>query len=945
MPLILKIAAAASLAILAVWTPSTTPVVRAPAAPSAEVLWPGAQSWVGSVEDTLTLDEKLGQLVVAQVTRATESQVLRQTSEGRVGGVVFPETDVERHLRRLSEWQAASPIPVLVSGIAVSEGSAPALPPALALGASGQTDLSYLAGRALAAGASNLGVHTPDASLFTAPGVSPFGDPSEDRSPLAVALVRGLRDGGVMPSARLDGPPASSDYGALVAAGLMETEILVSATDSLATSVERVRAIREDQGFNGLLVARVERDALSNAASLIEAGVDQIETDAPDALVRALASGARAGRLSAARVDQSVRRVLAAKAWNGLDALRPPSRPGSEGRSGASPLLLSPWRAPAAGLLHRADLLDREVARRAITVLQTENGPLPLVGRAAPPRVFTVLLDPSLDVDHSLPFANAVSTGFEPTTEASYVRLGLGEPAERYATALDYAKDADVVILGAFPNDGALAARHRSFAETLLRSGRTVIVAAFDAPALLAGLPRPDALIAAYGGSAAAQEAAAQAIVGRIAVTGRLPIPVVGLYPSGAGARLRQQALRPGSAEEAGLRPDAVERVRRVLDRAVESGAFPGAGVAIGRDGVLVELGGVGRLSRGGPPATPATAYDLASLTKVVGTTAAVMMLEEQGRLDLDDRVVEVIPEYRAMGKGSVTIRHLLTHSAGHRPFYPFYRHDILDRDDVLDFVFADTLQYRPGTRSRYSDFDMIVLGEVIERVTGEDLDDYFREAIFEPLGMRHTGFRKSGSVDRTAAPTEYDGSWRGRTLQGEVHDEAAWVMGGVAGHAGLFSTAEDMARFAFLLASGGEANGARIFRRTTIDRFTERVRLRSTYPTGLGWMVQNTDRSYSSAGSLFGPRSFGHTGFTGTSIWVDPEQELFVVLLSNRVHPTRRNSRIRDVRSDLADAVAGAIQTPPGLAARGLGFGPVPADLPRVAARDASQNSPAPSG
>ena len=187
------------------------------------------------------------------------------------------------------------------------------------------------------------------------------------------------------------------------------------------------------------------------------------------------------------------------------------------------------------------------------------------------------------------------------------------------------------------------------------------------------------------------------------------------------------------------------------------------------------------------------------------------------------------------------------------------------------------------------------------------------------------------GVRDPEAAPTETDATWRGRTLQGEVHDEAASVFGGEAGHAGLFSTAADMARFGFMLANGGQANGTRIFRRTTLERFTERVRLRSTYPTGLGWMVNYGDTS---AGSAFGPRSFGHTGFTGTSIWVDPDQELFVVLLTNRVHPSRRNTRIREVRPALADAVAGAIQTPPREPARAWGFGPVPTDLPGVAVR-----------
>jgi len=198
---------------------------------------------------------------------------------------------------------------------------------------------------------------------------------------------------------------------------------------------------------------------------------------------------------------------------------------------------------------------------------------------------------------------------------------------------------------------------------------------------------------------------------------------------------------------------------------------------------------------------------------------------------------------------------------------------------------------------------------------------------------MASTGFREVGVVDRTVAPTESDEIWRHRILQGEVHDEAASVMGGVAGHAGLFSTASDLSRFAFALAEGGDGYGSHLVRRSTLDLFTRSNGLRSTYPAGLGWML-TTGPGNSAAGSHFGPRTFGHTGFTGTSIWIDPDQGLFVILLTNRVYPTRRNTRIRGVRTELADAVAGAVVAPPGAAYRAWGFGPLPDDLPTYAVR-----------
>jgi CubicO group peptidase (beta-lactamase class C family) len=308
------------------------------------------------------------------------------------------------------------------------------------------------------------------------------------------------------------------------------------------------------------------------------------------------------------------------------------------------------------------------------------------------------------------------------------------------------------------------------------------------------------------------------------------------------------------------------------------------------------------------------------------------MKLVEQNQVDLDAPVREYVRSFHPLGGDRITIRQLLSHSAGQRAWYPFYAQGILDRENALRFIHTDTLRYRPGAKSLYSDFDMIVLGEVIEAVTREPLDKALRHLVFEPLGLQHTGFRRPGAIDRLAAPTEVDNTWRQRVLQGEVHDEAASVLGGVAGHAGLFSTATDMSTVGFMLANRGQAYGTRLLSIRTLDEFTERVRLQSTYPVGLGWMVRPArSTEYSSSGSHFGPRSFGHTGFTGTSIWVDPDQEMFVVLLSNRVHPTRNNNRIGPVRAALADAVATSIASPVEAPWRALGFGEIPDDLPTI--------------
>ena len=912
MSLILKVVASAALAAAALWTASSVPVTPAP----PPVAWLAPSALAVRVADTLSTASAIGQIVAAPSSAPGLDGLV---ARGRVGRVEVGGGTAQAHLGRVQAWHDAAPFPVHVAAggaLGLPFRDAPDYPAPHALEAAARADFAYMTGEALAQASRPLAVQSPSTAVV-------LGDASASflagRTPIAASFVRGLRSGGVLPSARLQGAPDLDALADLSSAGLMEVRLAVGDEGDVAT----VRQIKEHGVFTGLVVAEVGPDA-AHAVAALEAGADVVQSPRPDAAFDSLSQGARDGRLTADVLRDASTRVLSAKVWAGLDLAPPPPPAASEGV--ATGLQIRPWRLPPAPLVHRTGLLEGEVARRAVTVLQPGDGPLPFVGAAAPSSVLTVVLDPGADADRALPFVNALATGLAPVP-AAYTRLGLGLEQSAYDGAVGAARAADVVVLAALPDsDGRLASRHHAVADQILGLGRTVVWVSMGPASLSGGLPPAAATVVGYQTTSAALTAAAQAVAGQIEVAGTLPVAVAGVAPAGQGVRLRQQALRPGAPEEVGLEAGTAERVDRVLEDAVRDGAFPGGAVAVGRGGVLLRLKGYGRLTRGGDAVTAETPYDLASLTKVVGTTTAAMQLVEDGRLDLDAEVSEYLPRYRGLGKEFVTVRQLLEHSAGQRPWYPFHTNDRLDRRAALDFIYADTLRYPPGTRSRYSDFDMIVLGEVLEAVTDTPLDRLLEERIYAPLGMASTGFRGVGVVDRTVAPTETDSFWRGRTLQGEVHDEAASVFGGVAGHAGLFSTASDLSRFAFVLSNGGRGYGTRLFRRTTLDAFTRHVRLPSTYPTGLGWMV-NAGPGNSAAGDL-SARTFGHTGFTGTSIWVDPESQVFVVLLTNRVHPSRRNRRIRDVRTSLATRVADAVRTPAGQAHTAWGFGPVPDDL-----------------
>jgi CubicO group peptidase (beta-lactamase class C family) len=355
-------------------------------------------------------------------------------------------------------------------------------------------------------------------------------------------------------------------------------------------------------------------------------------------------------------------------------------------------------------------------------------------------------------------------------------------------------------------------------------------------------------------------------------------------------------------------------RLDSIIQVGLAEGAAPGAAVAVGRYGRLVLLKGYGTLdyASDAPPVTPRSIYDLASLTKVVATTTSAMILEEAGKLDLDKPVAFYVPELNAPDKAGITVRMLLTHSGGLEAYAPLYsvaNGSLRGRAAYLAAINERPLQYPPGTQTVYSDWDMVLLQAVIERITGMSLDQYADGHIFRQLGMLDTRFRPDTSdreLRARIAPTTED-SLRGGRLRGTVHDANAWALGGVSGHAGLFSTARDLAIFAQFLLDGGTFDQVRILAPQTIARWTSRQNVVGS--RALGW---DTPTPGSSAGRYFSPRSFGHTGYTGTSMWIDPEKGLFVVLLMNRVTLRGEATRHAQLRRDVADAVQRAVLDAP---------------------------------
>lgn len=366
-----------------------------------------------------------------------------------------------------------------------------------------------------------------------------------------------------------------------------------------------------------------------------------------------------------------------------------------------------------------------------------------------------------------------------------------------------------------------------------------------------------------------------------------------------------------------------------ILREAMAQRAFPAVSVAITYRGVLIALKALGHFTydeiapdgekvaapllasfakSGKFDVTPSTLFDLASLTKVVATTTVAMFLYERGLLDLDAAVSAVVPEFlfdaaKDPRRREVSLRMLLAHSSG-LPAYEKLFLKANSRDELLHAVFTMPLAADPATRAEYSDIGFILLGTALERLADEPIDRFCQREIFAPLAMANTTFNPPAELRAQISPTADDRGLRHKIIQGEVQDENAFILGGIAPHAGLFSTARDLAQFAHAMLNGGHP----ILRPETITLFTRRESTPAGTSRALGW---DTPSAPSQSGKHFSPNSFGHLGYTGTSLWIDPTRQISITLLTNRTWPDCTNHAIKQVRPKFHDAVVEALENP----------------------------------
>ena len=920
---------------------------------------------ISSMVASMSLEEKIGQLIWPRsyghfISDESEefTRLAGLVREQKIGGLVVFQGDVYETSVLLNKLQKLSRLPLLVAadferGAAMRIRRSTHFPEAMAIAATRNQEYAYDVGKAIAEEALAIGIHqnlAPVADVNNNPAnpvinTRSFGENSGLVSLMVSAFVRGTNDAGAIATAkhfpghgdtgtdshidlpvlrfdraRLDSvellpfrAAVGSGVGSVMIAHLVATSLDQELPATLSPNVIN-RLLRREIGFDGLVVTdAMEMRGLLNSYSVgesavlaIRAGADIILVPADEALTfEALVRAVLEEEIPAGRIDESVTRILTLKQKLGLFEKRAVDVDAIAGVVATESHML----------------LAKQVARESVTLLKNQNELLPFTDLRRKRVALITLSDsefgradihrPSVSRTNE-PFGSYFASGLRDRAgSVTHFRFDPGSHPLEFDDALVKLERYDLLIVAVYAKVRSGSGRmglpdgFDRFIDRLPGLKKQIVAISFGNPYLISLFPDASALLCSYSDAEPTIEATLEGLFGEVRLSGKLPVSIPGQFGFGDGLTVPQTVLRRDVPAAAGFDRSRLAIVDTIISQGIRSKAFPGAQVAVIRDGALVYRESFGNLTYDPEslPVTGSTMYDLASLTKVVVTTASIMKLYDEGRCSLDDPIVRFLPQFQGASKQKVTIRDLLTHQSGLPAYRDFYRLST-SPTQALDSLYATPLVAEPGDTTIYSDLGMMLLGKVVESITGKLLDEFFAETFSGPLGMTHTMFAPSESRRGSCAPTEEDHFWRMRLVQGTVHDENAELFGGIAGHAGLFSTASDLAVFMQMILNGGTYGGTRFFRESTVIEFTGREtrhRVRA-----LGWDAKSSKGS--SAGSLFSISSFGHTGFTGTSIWCDPERRMAVVLLTNRVHPTRENNGIYRIRPLIHDSIVRAL-------------------------------------
>ncbi len=907
--------------------------------------------WVDSVIATLDLRQIAAQCVMPFTYSSSDSMRLDQLhallDTVEVGGFLVSRGDTEGARIMIDSLQAWSRTPLLIAadfeyGPGMRLKGATRYPSAMALGATGDATLAYRVGRAIAEESILIGVNqnfAPVADVNNNPdnpiiNTRSFGGNARLVGRLASSFARGLQAGGMLATvkhfpghgdtdvdshlglpvlpfsrARIDSLELQAfrqtireNVSGVMLAHIAIPSITGPGTPATLSAVVIDSILRGREHFNGLVVTdALNMKAVTRAVPSVKIAVMALQAGADlllmprdaDQAVSSLVRAVGTGRIDSMRLAESARRILRAKEWVRSNAVRD-STLDSDSVRGA-------W-----------NLLARETAARSITLVRNNETVLPLTPNPKR-RVFVASFLRNTDAGPAEEFVSSLEERGISVIDHFIAERRIRKRVIR-RTQLR-ARRADVIFINAFIKissgaDGLdLTEPQQALVDSLSSLEAPIVFISFGSPYVLRSCPEADAMLCTYSECPSSLEAAADAVTGATSPLGNLPVDIPGVASAGAGLTYPTAGgdlLASLNVRDPGGTRNPFSRVDRLIEEQIRKRAFPGAVLLVGMGDSILHHRAYGRFTydSDSPFVTTETMFDLASVSKVIATTSCAMRLVQEGKLHLDSTVATYLPEFATNGKAHVTIRNLLLHNSGLPAFRTYYKF-VDSAGALIDTILHEPLEYPTGTKTVYSDLGLITLGKVIEKITGMGLDEYAATAFFKPLGMSHTMYAPPDSLRSLCAPTEVDDYWRHRLVQGTVHDENAALLNGVAGHAGLFSTARDLSRFVRMLLHGGTFEGKRYLDSALIAGWTRRQSRASS--RGIGWDTKSAHGS--SAGKYFSANSFGHTGFTGTSVWIDPERKLYVIFLTNRVYPTRKNRLLVKFRPRLHDAVVETIE------------------------------------
>lgn len=905
--------------------------------------------------DEMTLREKIGQLFFIRakgyfknVADDSYRQLASKIKDYKVGGIVFFQGSIYGQAVLTNRLQTISEIPLWITqdmefGAAMRIEETTRLTPAMGIAATQNPDYAYLAGKVTAREAKALGVHqifAPVLDVNNNPRNPVINVRSFSGNPDTVALygqqfIEGVQSEGIVSTAKHfpgHGDTDTDSHHSLPVIDhgyerLQSVELLpfkkaiengVQSVMSAHIAFPRIssnprlpgtldpsildRILVDSLDFNGLIVTdALEMRGISAHYSPGDAVVKALKAGADMMLlsldeitaIQEVEHAVESGEITEERINQSVRKILEKKKEAEL----------FQSRQTNIELLNFKINSP-----ENQQIAD-EISRKSLTLLKNEHDIIPVRPNEYP-RVLVVSVTDTDNDEKGAALADEMRH-YHPAVRHRVFYRGISDKEKR--NILQNARWADLIVIGAhmYINSSGKNQFSPSQRQLLHRlpSQTPKALITFGNPYAVGDLPDAEVQLLAWDGSDHQLKNTAPALFGASAIGGRLPIDIPGAYGMNEGRSLPKTTIRFDEPESVGFWADSLYEVDRIMHEAIFDSTFPGGVVTVLKDGVVAYQKGFGyetyqKLN----PVKTSDIYDLASLTKIMATTTAMMKLVDEGKIRLDDKVSSYFSEFKTGLKSEITIRHLLLHNSGLPPFR-IYVDKLKTRRALVEAVKNEPLIYEPGAAYKYSDLGFILMGEIVKEVTGLRLDKYLRRTFYKPLGMNNTRFNPLNAgawIASRIPPTEKDTIYRHKTVRARAHDERAYYMDGVAGHAGLFSSGSDIAIYTQMLLNKGSYGGKQYLKPATVERFTKRQS--ELVNRGYGF-DRKDEEGESTAGSLASKEAFGHTGFTGTSFWVDPPRDLAVIILTNRTYPYRSyGKQISKIRAEVADAIISSI-------------------------------------